>query len=221
MFDMMNEARIAIGLAATAIGYAGYEASVEYARGRIQGRITSKGRDPTSLPVRIVEHADVKRMLLAQKSYVESSLALQLYCASLVDELSIAEGAQLQRTSALLELLTPIAKSWPSEWCLEANNLAIQVHGGYGYTRDFPVERLWRDNRLNMIHEGTHGIQALDLLGRKVRSQGGLAFKVLQEIALNTARDAKAHVELSRYAADLEQAFRHACRVDRGRVEKR
>ena len=70
-------------------------------------------------------------------------------------------------------MLTPIAKSWPSEWCLEANSLAIQVHGGYGYTRDFPVEQYWRDNRLNMIHEGTHGIQALDLLGRKVVMEGG------------------------------------------------
>jgi butyryl-CoA dehydrogenase len=91
-------------------------------------------------------------------------LALELYCAKLVDELHTGEAAA--EASLLLEMLTPIAKSWPSEWCLEANSLAIQVHGGYGYTRDFPVEQYWRDNRLNMIHEGTHGIQALDLLGR-------------------------------------------------------
>ena len=113
-------------------------------------------------------------MLLAQKSYCEGALALELYCARLVDELHTGDdaAARTMRT-LLLEVLTPIAKSWPSEWCLEANSLAIQVLGGYGYTRDFPVEQYWRDNRLNMIHEGTHGIQALDLLGRKVVMDGG------------------------------------------------
>ena len=117
----------------------------------------------------IIEHADVRRMLLAQKSYFEGALALELYCARLVDEQHTGDDAAKRATPRLLlEVLTPIAKSWPSEWCLEANSLAIQVLGGYGYTRDFPVEQYWRDNRLNMIHEGTHGIQALDLLGRKV-----------------------------------------------------
>ena len=81
----------------------------------------------------------------------------------------------------LLEVLTPIVKSFPSEWCLEANSLAIQVHGGYGYTRDFPVEQYWRDNRLNMIHEGTHGIQAMDLLGRKVLMENGRGLQLLAE----------------------------------------
>jgi hypothetical protein len=113
-------------------------------------------------------------MLLAQKSYVEGGLALVLYCARLLDEQQVAAGADERRAvTGLLDLLTPVAKSWPSEWCLRANDLAIQVHGGYGYTRDFPVEQLYRDNRLNPIHEGTHGIQALDLLGRKVPQDGG------------------------------------------------
>ena len=112
-------------------------------------------------------------MLLAQKSYCEGALALELYCARLVDEQHTGDAEAADEARLLLEVLTPIAKSWPSEWCLEANSLAIQVHGGYGYTRDFPVEQYWRDNRLNMIHEGTHGIQALDLLGRKVLMEGG------------------------------------------------
>jgi alkylation response protein AidB-like acyl-CoA dehydrogenase len=180
MFHMMNEARIAVGLGAVMLGYAGYEASLEYARTRTQGRpITGVGKDAAQPPVRLVEHADVRRMLLAQKAYVEGGLALELYCARLVDELHTGDAEHARQAGILLEVLTPIAKSWPSEWCLEANSLAIQVLGGYGYTRDFPVEQYWRDNRLNMIHEGTHGIQALDLLGRKVTMDGGSALKLL------------------------------------------
>jgi butyryl-CoA dehydrogenase len=118
-------------------------------------------------------------MLLAQKSYCEGALALELYCARLVDELHTAPPEIAAEAGLLLEMLTPIAKSWPSEWCLEANSLAIQVLGGYGYTRDYPVEQYWRDNRLNMIHEGTHGIQALDLLGRKVVMDGGKGLMLL------------------------------------------
>ena len=171
---MMNEARIGVGMAATMLGMAGYEASLAYARQRSQGRpITGAGKDPAQPPVAIIDHADIKRMLLAQKAYSEGALALELYCARLVDEAHTGAPESAAAARLLLEVLTPIAKSWPSEWCLEANSLAIQVLGGYGYTRDFPVEQYWRDNRLNMIHEGTHGIQALDLLGRKVVMQDG------------------------------------------------
>ncbi len=180
MFHMMNEARIGVGMAATMLGMAGFEVSLDYARQRSQGRsITGAGKDATQPPVPIIEHADVKRMLLAQKAYAEGALALALYCARLVDEQHTGEEAAAREAALLLEVLTPIAKSWPSEWCLEANSLAIQVLGGYGYTRDFPVEQYWRDNRLNMIHEGTHGIQALDLLGRKVVMEGGAGLKLL------------------------------------------
>ncbi len=180
MFHMMNEARIGIGMAATMLGMAGYEAALAYAKQRPQGRpITGAGKDAAQPQVPIIEHADVKRMLLAQKAYAEGSLALQLYCARLVDEQHSGEADAAKEAALLLEVLTPIAKSWPSEWCLEGNSLAIQVHGGYGYTRDFPVEQYWRDQRLNMIHEGTHGIQALDLLGRKVVMDGGAGLKLL------------------------------------------
>ncbi len=179
MFHMMNEARIGVGLGAAMLGYAGYLASLEYARGRPQGRPLS-AKDPASAPVMIVEHTDVKRMLLQQKAYVEGGLALCLYCARLVDEQAITEDPKRQQeTALLLDILTPIAKAWPSEFCLEANKLSIQVLGGYGYTRDYPVERLYRDNRLNPIHEGTNGIQGLDLLGRKVTMQNGAAFRLL------------------------------------------
>jgi butyryl-CoA dehydrogenase len=188
MFHMMNEARIGVGTAATMLGMAGYYASLEYAKTRPQGRLVKKPeagagsqvvKDSASPQVRIIEHADVRRMLLAQKSYCEGALALELYCARLVDEQKTGDAEAADDARLLLEVLTPIAKSWPSEWCLEANSLAIQVHGGYGYTRDFPVEQYWRDNRLNMIHEGTHGIQAADLLGRKVLMEKGRGLQLL------------------------------------------
>ena len=180
MFHMMNEARIGVGMAATMLGMAGYYASLDYARQRPQGRpMTTAGKNPASPQVPIIEHADIKRMLLAQKSYCEGALALALYCARLVDEQHTGKPASADEARLLLEVLTPIVKSFPSEWGLEANSLAIQIHGGYGYTRDFPVEQYWRDNRLNMIHEGTHGIQAMDLLGRKVLMENGQGLKLL------------------------------------------
>ncbi|WP_028214446.1 acyl-CoA dehydrogenase [Paraburkholderia mimosarum] len=182
MFHMMNEARIGVGLGATMLGYTGYLHALDYARNRPQGRsLGAAGKDPASPQVRLVEHADVRRMLLAQKSYVEGALALNLWCAKLVDEANAASGAEREPLALLLDLLTPIAKSWPSQWCLAANDLAIQVHGGYGYTREYNVEQFYRDNRLNPIHEGTHGIQGLDLLGRKVVVKDGAALKIFME----------------------------------------
>jgi hypothetical protein len=175
----MNEARIGVGAGAMALGYTGYLKSVNYARNRPQGR-PAGAKDPASKQIPIIEHADVKRMLLAQKSYAEGALALILYCGRLLDEEATADTAtEREHAHTLLEVLTPIAKSWPSQWCLEANSLAIQVHGGYGYTREYDVEQHYRDNRLNPIHEGTHGIQALDLLGRKVVAAGGSGLTVL------------------------------------------
>jgi butyryl-CoA dehydrogenase len=207
MFHMMNEARIAVGLGATMLGFAGYEASLDYAKNRPQGRpVGPAGKDPTQPQVRIVEHADVKRMLLAQKSYCEGALALELYCARLVDELHTGTEDAQGRAHVLLEVLTPIAKSWPSEWCLEANSLAIQVLGGYGYTRDFPVEQYWRDNRLNMIHEGTHGIQALDLLGRKVVMDGGGGLALVRSAIAETAERARSVPALAEHADALVRA---------------
>ncbi len=186
MFNMMNEARIAVGLGAVMLGYTGYLHALDYARNRPQGR-HPQAKDPAQPQVKIIEHADVRRMLLAQKAYVEGALALVLYCARLVDDEKTAlDAATRAQATLLLDILTPIAKSWPSQWCLEANSLAIQVHGGYGYTRDYAVEQFYRDNRLNPIHEGTHGIQALDLLGRKVAMRNGDAFRLLSEKVMAT-----------------------------------
>jgi butyryl-CoA dehydrogenase len=207
MFQMMNAARIGVGMNAVALGYAGYVHALAYARERPQGRPPG-AKDPTSPPVPILRHGDVRRMLLAQKCWVEGGLALVLYCAKLSDEERCAtDPAEQRRLHLLLELLTPIAKSWPSEYCLEANKLAIQVHGGYGYTRDYPVERLYRDNRLNHIHEGTQGIHGLDLLGRKVAMQGGAAFRALVEHITETIATARDRKELAEHAESLAVAL--------------
>ncbi|MFE6390287.1 acyl-CoA dehydrogenase [Nocardiopsis dassonvillei] len=191
MFHMMNGARIGVGAGAAAVGYTGYLKSLAYARERLQGRPLGD-KDPGRPQVPIVEHTDVRRMLLAQKSYVEGALALVLYCARLVDETASAGDDKVrERAHLLLDVLTPIAKSWPSQWCVEANSLAIQVHGGYGYTREYDVEQHYRDNRLNPIHEGTHGVQALDLLGRKAVLDGGSRLSLLVETARATADRAR------------------------------
>lgn len=179
MFHMMNEARIGVGANSAMSAQAGYLYSLDYARTRPQGR-PLRNKDATTPQVPIIDHADVRRMLLAQKAAVEGALALSCYCTMLVDRMATTTDEMERRDlHLLLELLTPMAKSWPAEHCLEANKLAIQVLGGYGYTREYPVERHYRDNRLNAIHEGTYGIHGLDLLGRKVRMEGGWAMDLL------------------------------------------
>lgn len=181
MFHMMNEARVAVGRAATAMGYAAYLYSLEYARTRRQGRLPSE-KNPLLPPVHLIEHADVRRMLLQQKCAVEGSLALVLECARLMDDLETAPDEAARGTaSLLLEVLTPISKAWPSATCQDAISNAMQVLGGYGYAREYKVEQLYRDNRLNQIHEGTNSIQAIDLLGRKVTQQRGAAYSALVE----------------------------------------
>ncbi len=208
MFHMMNEARLGIGMGAVALGYTGYLKSLEYARERPQGRPVTAS-DPSTPQVPIIDHPDVKRMLLAQKSYVEGALALGLYCARLVDHAHSAEtNEERDTTTLLLDILTPVAKSWPSQWCLEANNLAIQVLGGYGYTREYDVEQHYRDNRLNPIHEGTHGIQSLDLLGRKVTQRNGASLVAVGEAVADTIAAAAAKgAEPGDLAAQLDSAW--------------
>jgi len=206
MFHMMNEARIGVGHASVMSALAGYLYALDYARNRPQGR-SPKDKSPLSPQVPIIEHADIKRMLMAQKAAVEGAQALCGYCALLVDRQKTTDDAgECEELGLLLDLLTPIAKSWPSEHCLEANKWAIQVLGGYGYTRDYPVERLYRDNRLNHIHEGTFGIQAIDLLGRKVRMQGGRALTLLLGRMTGSIGQAR-NAGLDEEAAALERAI--------------
>ncbi|MCB9671682.1 MAG: acyl-CoA dehydrogenase [Alphaproteobacteria bacterium] len=215
MFHMMNEARIAVGMGASTMAWAGYRASLGYARERPQGR-PLRDRDPTSAQIPIVGHTDVRRMLLEQKALAEGGLALSLYAASLVDRTRLAREAgdaeEARRLGLLLDVLTPIVKAWCSHYGVRSNDTAIQVLGGYGYTRDYPVERLFRDNRLNPIHEGTNGIQALDLLGRKVLGMGAGPV-LLQEIGATLAEAASAGPVARELAGQLQVAVQRVVSV--------
>lgn len=212
MFHMMNEARISVGLGAAALAYTGYLHSLDYARSRKQGR--KPGTPRSEEQVAIIHHSDVRRMLLAQKTYASGALALCLYAARLSDDFSSLENdAERRAAGLLLDLLTPVVKSWPSQWGLVANDLAIQVHGAYGYTREYNVEQFYRDSRLNPIHEGTFGIQALDLLGRKIRRDGGAALSVLAERVASTCALAVRSVRLNRHAIEMSAQWQRLISV--------
>lgn len=207
MFHMMNEARIGVGMGAVIAGLGGYLYSLDYARNRPQGRPIGN-KNPQQPQVMISEHADVKRMLMTQKAFVEGGQALIMFCADLIDQQKVADNQdEVQRIALLLEILTPIAKSWPSEYCLEANKLAIQVLGGYGYTREYPVERYYRDNRLNHIHEGTWAIHGIDILGRKVSMHEGAALKILNAEMQSTIKSTANNASLAGYGEQLTRAM--------------
>ena len=180
--------------------------ALDYARDRAQGR--HPGMNPADAQIPIIEHADVKRMLLTQKAYAQGALGLMLYAARLIDDEKTAPTAQAREEAGkLLAFLTPIVKSWPSEWAQVSLHHALQIHGGAGYTRDFEIELLYRDNRLNPIHEGTTGIQGIDLIGRKMRREQGESFAVLAERIKASIATARARHDLSKLAQDIEQAL--------------
>jgi alkylation response protein AidB-like acyl-CoA dehydrogenase len=178
MFQMMNEARLMVGMNGVATAMVAYHEALEYARTRPQGRPLA-ARDPRTPQIPIVEHADVRRMLLKQKAIVEGGLSLLAECARLADLVRHGPEEDRERNRVLLDLLTPVGKSYPAEAGFVANSLAVQVHGGYGYTAEYLPEAWLRDQKLNSIHEGTTGIQSLDLLGRKVVASGGEALRAL------------------------------------------
>lgn len=180
MFQMMNEARVGVGFGAAVLGYRGYRYALDYARDRLQGRHPDDA-DFSKPQIPIIEHGDVKRLLLTQKAYAEAAIAMSLYGYRLVDEVQTGDEAAANDAHLLLDLLTPVLKSWPSEFGVKANDMAIQVFGGAGYTREYPVEQVWRDNRLNPIHEGTTGVQGMDLLGRKVWMANGKGLQLLAQ----------------------------------------
>lgn len=215
MFMMMNEARIGVGFGAAMIGYRGYQYSLDFAKDRTQGRVPPNNR-PEDDPAPIILHGDVKRMLLAQKAYSEGGMALCLYGSNLIDRINTCQDTkEKDGLQELLDLLTPVLKAWPSEYGPKANDLGIQVLGGSGYTREYLSEQFWRDNRLNPIHEGTNGIQALDLTFRKLWQKNGLGLKVLQsEIqrdlsAITQAESAKLAKKLGIYLTKLHELLTH------------
>ncbi len=206
MFQMMNEARIDVGMSATAIASAAYYSSLQYARERPQGRRLA-AKDPTLPQVNIIEHADVKRMLLFQRAVVEGSFSLLLQCSLYADRARVLSGEEKERNELLLDLLTPVAKTYPSEMGLLSVSQGLQILGGYGYCDEFPLELFYRDARIHPIHEGTTGIHGLDLLGRKMVMKGGKAAQLyLREVEL-TLTPAREVPSLAPYAARLQEAL--------------
>ncbi|MDM8516618.1 acyl-CoA dehydrogenase [Desulfobacterales bacterium HSG16] len=214
MFKMMNESRLGVGLGAAAIASAAYYAALDYSKTRTQGRKLSI-KDPASPQVPIIEHADIRRMLLFQRSVVEGSLSLILQCAVYTDMADVAEGEDKERYNLLLDILTPVAKSYPSEMGVISTSQSLQCFGGYGYCRDFPVEQYFRDARIHPIHEGTTGIQGIDLLGRKVIAQQGKAFNLYMETLGETIWQTLKIKEIAPLGTNLEKAL-----VDLGQVTK-
>ena len=206
MFQMMNEARLITGLQGAAIGNAAYQLALHYAKDRKQGpKVTDRAASPES--VAIIEHPDVRRNLMTMKAYGESLRALCLYVARLADDAHFApDEAARTRANDLVELLTPVAKAFCSDVGFKITELSIQVHGGYGYISEYGAEQAMRDVKIASIYEGTNGIQALDLLGRKLRAKhGGLFLTWLQDI--NAQLDnLKEHGALGDLARELDGA---------------
>ncbi|MCC5971036.1 MAG: acyl-CoA dehydrogenase [Pararhodobacter sp.] len=204
MFHMMNEARLGVGMGAAAVAMRAQALSVDYARTRVQGRLAG-----SAAPVPIAAHADVARQLTRQAALARAALSIVLFCGALVDERDTAPTPQARtEADALLGLLTPAAKTWASEWGLEVNAIAIQIHGGYGYTRDFDVEQLYRDQRLNPIHEGTTGIQGIDFIGRKILKEQGAGLAPLGRRISATLTQA-AGAGLAKEGKELGAAWEH------------
>ena len=209
MFQMMNEARLGVGMNAVAIASAAYYASLEYAKTRLQGRLISD-KDVSKPQVPIVAHADVKRMLLFQKAIVEGSLSLILQCSKYADLSHVTENKEKEKFELLLDLLTPIAKSYPSEMGCLATSAAVQILGGAGYTTDFPVEQYYREARIHPIHEGTTGIHGMDLLGRKILMKKGKALEYYVEELINTIQQASLELTLKPYSEKLKKYLEKA-----------
>jgi butyryl-CoA dehydrogenase len=217
MFQMMNEARLSVGFAATAIASAAYYAALEYAQERPQGRaVTSK--DPTQPQIPIIEHADIKRMLLCQRAIIEGSLSLLMQCTKYSDLTTVLTGQEKEKYQLLLDLLTPIAKTYPAEMGILSVSHALQCLGGYGYCDDFPLEQYYRDVRIHPIHEGTTGIQSITLLGRCITMKNGKAFHLLLEEIQDAVNTAQADTDLAAYAGELAQAAEKLKEVTNGLI---
>jgi len=202
MFRMMNGARVGVGLHATSIASAAYYASLEYAKERKQGRnIANKDISLPQIP--IIQHADVKRMLLFQKSIIEGSASLLMLCAKYEDLSFSGDEVSREKHALMLDLLTPIAKTYPSEMGILTTSAAVQIHGGYGYTRDFQVEKYFREIRIHTLHEGTTAMHGMDLLGRKVVMKGGQAVMHLMKEVMSDIEKAKQHDQLKDKADKL------------------
>lgn len=214
MFQMMNEARLGVGLMGSAIASAAYYAALEYANERPQGRKISDHNAKDKPQTFIINHPDVKRMLLFQKSVVEGGLSLIFECARYADmEITSEDEAAKKRYKGLLDLLTPVAKTFPAEYGIKSVSEGMQCLGGFGYTTDFPLEQYYRDIRITSIYEGTTGIQSLDLLARKIMGTGGKSLMLLAEEVQKVAEEASTYDDLKKYVGILQEKLQDLQKV--------
>jgi hypothetical protein len=214
MFLMMNEARLLVGVQALTCASNSYLNALHYARERVQGRDLRQMTAPEATAVPIIQHPDVRRMLITMKAYVEGMRSLLYYVCTLTDRRNTADDAQEKsRLQGMIDLLIPICKGYVSDRATDVCNLGMQVYGGYGYIKDYPQEQLVRDCRITQIYEGTNGIQAMDLLGRKLGLNGGKPIMDMMGEVQRTLGEAKAHAALSPLAAPLEKALNRLAEV--------
>ena len=206
MFLMMNEARLLVGLQGLACASSAYMYAVDYARQRIQGKNLLQMMDKDASSVPIIQHPDVRRQLMMMKVYVEGIRSLLYYVGMCEDRVKISEDAQEKiKYQGIVDVLIPIAKGYVTDRAFEVCSHGIQVYGGYGYIKDYPMEQLLRDCRITMIYEGSNGIQAMDLLGRKLGlNKGKPMMDLLGEIqkSIAMAKDAQGLEDL---VAKLEE----------------
>ena len=208
MFLMMNEARLLVGIQAFTCASAAYMYAVNYARQRIQGRHLLNMTDKNAPAVPIIQHPDVRRMLLTMKVYVEGMRSLLYYVGMCDDRIDVAENEEEKaKYKGIIDLLIPLAKGYVSDKAFDVCNLGVQVYGGYGYIKEYPMEQLLRDCRITPIYEGTNGIQAMDLLGRKLGMNKGKPIMDLMGEIQNTIATAKAHAKVDAYAGEVETAL--------------
>ena len=217
MFQMMNGSRLSVGMAAIGISTAAYYAALDYARQRPQGRLVA---DPTTPQVPIIAHADIRRLLLFQRAFVEGAFALAMQCCLYADLENALEGEAKEKAALLLDLLIPVVKTYPAETSIRSTSQAIQIFGGYGYCEDFPVEQHFRDTRIHTIHEGTTGIQGIDILGRKVRMKNGKAFDLYLEEVGRAIDQARAVETLKPYAKRLAEALDELRQITAGLIAR-
>lgn len=207
MFLMMNEARQLVGLQGFSVATASFMYALNYARERVQGKHLLAGKDADAPSVAIIQHPDVRRQLMNMKAYVEGMRSLIYFGGLTHDMESVAvTEAEKEKYADLTAILTPIIKGYITDKALEVTSHGVQVYGGYGYTKDFPVEQLMRDCRIFMIYEGTNGIQAMDLLGRKMGMKKGKPFIDYLGLMNKTIADAKKIAGLQELAQRLEIA---------------
>jgi len=216
MFLMMNAARIEVGLQGQAVASASHQAALDYARERLQSRHWSKLRDHEAPQVPIVQHPDVRRMLMTSWAYSQAMRALLMQTSHYIDMSRITEGEEQERYQSWVEVLTPICKAWASDWGFRVTEWCLQVYGGYGYVTEYPAEQYLRDAKIASIYEGTNGIQALDFVARKLPMNGGKPIRELLGMAEQTFRKLKDDPQLSESAWMLGAALKQIEDLSKG-----